>query len=46
MVDKPFGLWLNDICTYDKDFDGKFAFIQKLQRAGGWCEPVQRISAI
>ena len=26
MVDKRFRLWLNDTCTYGKDFDGKLAF--------------------
>ena len=45
-IDKWHGLWFNDTCTQDKDFDGKFASVQKLQRAGGWCEPVWRMLAI
>ena len=41
VVDKTVSLWLNDSCTHIKDFDGKFAFAKKLQRAGGWCKPVR-----
>ena len=41
-VDKQAGLWFNDIRTYIKDIDGKFASVLTLQRAGGWCEPVRR----
>ena len=32
-VDKWTGLWQNDICTYSKDVDGKFAF------SGSYREP-------
>ena len=34
-------LCLNILTEYFKDFDGKFALFLKLQRAGGWCEPVR-----
>ena len=34
-------LCLNIFTKYFKDFDGKSAFFLKLQRAGGWCEPVR-----